>query len=191
MNIGIDFDDVITNFTDPLMDYHNKKYGTNATREQILEWNWGVYWGVEKEEADKRVNEFHQIHSPDNIIPMQDAISSLKKLMKNNKIFIITGRPIQFKSKTEEWLKHHIEEDIEIIFAGEWHKTQGASKAAICKKMNIPVLLEDAPTTAMDCADQGIKVILFNNPWNNKLKHENIIRVNNWKEAVKIIKSMS
>ena len=49
MKIGIDFDDVITNFTDSLMNYHNKKYGTNILREQIIEWNWGVYWGIERE----------------------------------------------------------------------------------------------------------------------------------------------
>ncbi|MEK6925330.1 MAG: hypothetical protein AABW71_03785 [Nanoarchaeota archaeon] len=190
MKIGIDFDDVITNFTDSLMNYHNKKYGTNILREQIIEWNWGVYWGIEREEADKRVNEFHEIHNTDNIKPLAEAIYSLKKLMKNNKVFIITGRPIKFKSKTEEWLKHHIKEDLEIIFAGEWHENQGASKATICKKMNIPVLLEDAPPAAIDCANQGIKVILFDNPWNKKLEHKNIIRVNNWKEAVEEVNKL-
>ena len=184
MNIGIDFDDVITEFTDALMDFYHEKYGKKVLRDEIKEWDWGLYWGIPRDEATKRVDEFHENHSIEKVTPLKDAISYLKNLMKNHKIFIITGRLIRFKTKVESWLKNHIDDEIKVIHAGEGHKGQASSKAEICKELNIPILLEDAPNTAKDCAINGIKVILFNKPWNRKISHKNIIRVENWKEAM-------
>jgi len=55
MKIGIDFDDVVAEFTESLMDYYNKKYGKKVSKEEILIWDWGLYWGIPREEAIKRV----------------------------------------------------------------------------------------------------------------------------------------
>jgi uncharacterized HAD superfamily protein len=51
-------------------------------------------------------------------------------------------------------------------------------------------MIEDASETALECAEKNIKVILFNQPWNKNLKHKNIIRVKNWKEALKEIEKI-
>jgi uncharacterized HAD superfamily protein len=187
MNIGIDFDDVITEFTDSLMEFYHRKYGKKVVREEIKEWDWGLYWGISREEATKRVDEFHETHSVENVNPLENALSSLKKLMKANEIFIITGRPVRFKSKVESWLHYHLKDKLPIIHAGEWHKGQAASKAEICKELKIPILLEDAPNAAIECAKAGVRVILFDYPWNQKLKHKNVKRVKNWLEAVEEI----
>ena len=62
MKIGIDFDDVITEFTDSLMEFYHKKYGKKVVRDEIKEWDWGLYWGISREEATNRVDEFHETH---------------------------------------------------------------------------------------------------------------------------------
>ena len=187
MKIGIDFDDVINEFTDSLMEFYHKKYGKKVTRDQILIWDWGLYWGISREEATKRVDEFHETNIIDNLIPLKYAINSLKKLMKSHELFIITGRPIRFKSKVDSWLQHHLNNSLNVIHAGEWHKGQAATKAEICKDLNIPILLEDAPNTAKEVAEAGVNVILFDKPWNKNIAHERITRVVNWKEALKAI----
>lgn len=184
MKIGVDFDDVVTEFTDSLMEFYHKKYGKKVKRGEIKEWDWGLYWGISRELATKKVDEFHETHSVENVRPLEGAIISLKKLIKCNEVIIITGRPIRFKLKVETWLQHHIKGKLTIIHAGEWHKHQAASKADICKELGIPVILEDAPNTALDCAKEGIKVLLFDKPWNKNVKHENIIRVKSWKDAI-------
>jgi len=51
-------------------------------------------------------------------------------------------------------------------------------------------LLEDAPDTALKCAENEIKVILFDQPWNQKINHVNLIRVTGWKEALEEIKKL-
>ena len=190
MKIGIDFDDVINEFTDSLMDFYHKKYGKKVIRDEIRKWDWGLYWGIDREEATKRVDEFHATHNIEDLKPLEDAIKSLKSLIKKYELIIITGRPVRFKWKVQSWLKNKINRDLKIINAGEWHKGQGASKMEICKELNIQILLEDAPNTALDCAKNGIKVILFNKPWNHEVKHKFILRVENWKEAMKEINKL-
>jgi len=191
MNIGIDFDDVITEFTETLMNYYHKKHGKKVTLDQILIWDWRIYWEIPKQEAIKRVDDFHESHKVTELPPLKDAISSLNEIIKNNKVFIITGRPTRFKNKVEEWLKHHLKKKLEIIHAGEFHKGQAATKAEICKELNIPIMIEDTGETALDCTKEGIQIILFNKPWNKNFKHHNILRVENWNEALKMINKIT
>lgn len=171
MKIAIDFDDVIVEFTDTLMEYYHKKYNKKVTKDQILIWDWGLYWRISKEEAIKRVDEFHENHQITQLPPLEDAIASLNNLMKYHEVIIITGRPLRFKHRVEEWLNHHLKKKLEIIHAGEFHKGQAATKAEICKKLGINLILEDSGETALDCANSNIKAILFNKPWNKQFNH--------------------
>lgn len=189
MKIGIDFDDVIVNFVDRLMDFYYTKYGKKVNIDEIEIFNWGIYWGVSREEATKRVDEFHETHDVKILPALDNAIYSLQKLMDKNEVFIITGRPIRFGYKIESWLEYHLKRKLRIIHAGEWHKGQAATKAEICKELKIPVLIEDSGETAVDCAENGIKVLLFDKPWNKKFSHKNIIRVQGWKEAMRELKN--
>jgi uncharacterized HAD superfamily protein len=191
MKIGIDFDDVTVDFFNSLLKWHNKKYNRKDKREDFKEFAWWPIWNISREEAVKRVDEFHETHKVQDIQPMKESIPSLNKLSKDNELIVITGRPSRFKSRVQEWLLHHFKKNLEIIHAGEFHKGQGGTKAEICKELNIPILLEDAPETALDCANQGIKVILFDKPWNQKVKHKGIIRVSGWEEAMKKINDFS
>jgi uncharacterized HAD superfamily protein len=107
--------------------------------------------------------------------------------LKSHEIIVITSRPARFKSKTELWIKHHLGIHLEVVHSGDFHNDGRATKAQICKELKIPILLEDAPETAIECANSGINVVLFDQPWNQKVKHKNIIRVKNWLEALKQI----
>ncbi len=187
MKIGLDFDDVITEFTDSLMKFYHKKYGKKVIKDQIKQWNWGLYWGISREEATRRVDEFHETHKVEDILPLDKAIDSINELMERHDVLIITGKPVRFKHRVEEWLQHYLGKKLEVIHAGEWHKGQAATKAEICKELGVKVLLEDSGETALDCANSGIKVLLFDKPWNKQFKHKNIQRVKNWEEAIKDI----
>ncbi len=191
MNIGIDFDDVITDFTEALMSYYHKRYGKKVNLDQILIWDWGLYWGVLREEAIKRVDEYHESHKVAELPPLKDAISSLKKLLKKHKVFIITGRPVRFQYKVEEWLQHHLNKRLEVIHAGEFHIGRRATKAEICKELSIPLIIEDVKETALSCAEAGIKVILFNKPWNKNFHYHNVYRVDNWHNALNVIEKLN
>ncbi len=52
-----------------------------------------------------------------------------------------------------------------------------------CHKLSVDVMIEDKPEVALNLADHGIQVLLFDAPYNKDVKHENITRVSNWQEV--------
>lgn len=189
MKIGLDLDDVTVDFFQALLNYYNKKYERNDKPNDFKEFKWWPVWRISREEAIRRVDEFHETHNIKDIKPIEGAIDSVNKLIEYNELFIITSRPIRFKSKVESWIKHHLNKEIKVIHAGDFHKGQSATKAEICKELGIEIMIEDAGETASDCAENGTKVLLFDKSWNKKVEHKNITRVKNWKEVLKIIKN--
>lgn len=191
MKIALDLDEVIADFFEALLKFYHRKFGKLYKKEEFKEWKWWPHLGLTREEAIKTVDEFHESHHLDEVKPLEHAVHSIKHLLKDNELFIITGRPIRFKPKVESWIKYHFRElSIEVIHAGDFHKGQAATKAEICKDKGISLLLEDSPDTALECAEAGIKVILFDNPWNQKVQHKNIARVKNWLEALEVIEHL-
>jgi len=63
-------------------------------------------------------------------------------------------------------------------------------KLLACNKLNVDVMVEDKPEIAIYLAQNGIKVIMIDAPYNLDVKHENIIHVTNWKEAKIVIKDL-
>lgn len=191
MKIGLDLDDVVADFFEALLKFYHNKFGKLHKRDEFKEWKWWPVWGVSKEEAIRIVDEFHETHKLEDIQPMEHAINSLHHLLKDNELFIITSRPVRFKPKVEAWVKHHLGDvKIATIHAGDFHKGQAATKAEICKEKGISLMIEDSPQIALDCANSGIKVILFDSSWNQEVKHPNITRVKNWLEALKVIEQL-
>ncbi len=191
MKIGIDMDEVIADWVNAVLNFYHAKTGKKHYKEEFKEYKLWPVWGISKEEAVEIVDEFHEIHKPHEVSPIKDAIDAIKKLGEKHEPIIITGRPIRFKHKIHEWLEYYFgKNNIQIIHAGDFHKGQAALKAEICKEKFITVLLEDAPETALDCVNSGIKIILFDQPWNRDINLDNITRVYNWQEALSIIERL-
>lgn len=53
-------------------------------------------------------------------------------------------------------------------------------KLIACKKLCVDVMIDDKPEVAIFLADNGVKVLLFDTPYNQGLEHSNIIRVKTW-----------
>ena len=187
MKIGIDLDEVIADFMDALLIFYHKKKQKLHNKNEFKEYKFWPVWGITREEAIKLVDEFHETNKLDDVKPAELAVQEINSLLKNgDELYVITARPIRFKQKVEDWIKYHLKtEKIEVIHAGDFHKDQASTKAEICKELGIKIILEDLGETAVQCAESGIKVILFDKPWNKNFSHNNIIRLNNWKEVAK------
>lgn len=59
-----------------------------------------------------------------------------------------------------------------------------------CSKLSVDVMIEDKPDVAMYLAEKGIKILLFDAPYNQEISHENITRVNSWNECYEHISRM-
>ena len=119
---------------------------------------------------------------------MKDAIEVIEKLNKKHEIIIVTSRTKAKEEKTRKWIKRFINCAEEIFFIRKNYSEKPKTKAEICKEINADILIEDNLTYAKSCAENGIKVLLFNYPWNQARRlHPLIKRVRSWKEVLKVI----
>ena len=61
-------------------------------------------------------------------------------------------------------------------------------KLSYCKRISADVMIEDNVKTALYLAENGIRVLLFDAPYNQGILHQNIVRVFSWEEIFELIK---
>lgn len=183
MKIGIDIDNVISNFNDELLkEYlkHDKELRNTGIINEDVFIRYGMFDWTEKEEAEFYKNNIERIAIK--LKPIHRATETIKKLKEDgNEIIIISGRnngeynnPYKL---TEEWLaKYNIVYD-KLILTNAYNKEE---KANICKENNIDIMIEDSTQTAINIEKVGTKVLFMNTRYNKN--NENFEKVSNWKE---------
>ena len=183
MKIGIDIDNVISNFNDELLkEYlkHDKELRNTGIINEDVFIRYGMFDWTEKEEAEFYKNNIERIAIK--LKPIHRATETIKKLKEDgNEIIIISGRnngeynnPYKL---TEEWLaKYNIVYD-KLILTNAYNKEE---KANVCRENNIDIMIEDSTQTAVNIEKVGTKVLFMNTRYNKN--NENFEKVSNWKE---------
>lgn len=188
--IAIDIDEVQFEFMNPFAKWHNKTHNTNWNPNDLISYNMWETWGGTKEEAIQKVFQFYNTNDFSNLKPISGAFNAISTLSKEFQICNITARPLIVKEKTIQALNKHfpmIKED-NVYFASNFYENGNGKKSAICKQVNASMMIEDSLEYAIDCASNGIFVILLNRPWNrSETLPENIIRAQTWEEVPKIV----
>lgn len=191
MKIGIDIDEIITEFVKGYLDLYNKKYDGNIKFENIFIYSLWEPLGISKKEAIELADEYYFSEFFDKIGLVQGAEEGIKKLNLNYELVFITSRPPHIKEKTKLFLKKlFLDFDLN-IFHSKGVVEIAKTKSEICKEQGISIFIEDDLRFALDCADKGIKVILLDKPWNQGIEHENMIRVYNWNEILEKINELN
>lgn len=86
-----------------------------------------------------------------------------------------------YRKLFEKWVKLYQIQFKSIQYCSE--KFSPRDKLIACKKLNVDVMLDDKPDVALCLAENGIKVLLVDAPYNQNLSHSNITRVKNWNEV--------
>lgn len=183
MKIGIDIDNVISNFNDELLkEYlkHDKELRNTGIINEDVFIRYGMFDWTEKEESEFYKNNIERIAKK--LQPLNRATETIKKLKEDgNEIIIISGRnngeynnPYKL---TEEWLaKYNIVYD-KLILTNAYNKEE---KANVCKENNIDIMIEDSTQTAVNIEKIGTNVLFMNTRYNKN--NENFEKVSNWKE---------
>jgi purine nucleosidase len=188
MKIGIDVDNVISNFNDMLLkEYllHDKKLrnsgivnkNANYIRNGMFDWS-------EEEEKSFYNNNIERIAQK--LGTIKDAKEYIEKLHEDGHfIYIITGRDNGEYSDpynmTKEWLDNNEIYYDKLIFTNAYDKHAKAEK---CIENGIDIMFDDSTHICADCIDNGIKTILMDTPYN---KHSDIFRVYNWQEFYEFV----
>ena len=183
MRIGIDIDNVISNFNDELLKAylrHDKELrNTGIINENAKYIRNGMFDWTNEEEISFYKNNIEEIAK--NLCVLKDAERYISKLhLDGNYICIISGRDNGEYSDpyemTKNWLdKNNIYYD-KLVLTNAYDKSQ---KASVCLKNNINIMIDDSVGVCDECEKNGIKVVLMDTPYN---KQSTLNRVRNWKE---------
>lgn len=187
MRIGVDIDNVLSNFNEVLLkDYikHDKELrnkgiiNNNVYIRKMFDWSESEEKQYYKENIERLANLFE---------PIKECSEYIKELRDNgNYICIISGRNNGEYSDpydmTIKWLrKYNIEYDKLILTNAYNHQ----EKANFCKENNIDIMIDDSINVCIKCTENNIKSLLFNTEYNKN--ETRFIRVNSWKEIFNFV----
>ena len=190
MNLGIDIDNVISNFNEELLrEYinHDKELrNTGIINENADYIRRGMFDWTEDEEITFYRNNIERIAK--NLKVKDGAKEYLDKLIEDgHRIYIITGRDNGEYSEpynmTKKWLDdnrinyHH-------LILTQSYRNDKHGKAIKCLENNIDIMIDDSDKICKDCNENNITTVLMDTPYN---RQTDITRVHDWKEAYKFI----
>ncbi len=186
--IGIDLDDVVLDFNNTLMPYHNKKFGTNYQRDDITSFELMELWKCTRKEVLRRIDEFYQSEEHRHAEPVLGVRSALNLLASKYELHIVTSKPELLRLMTEEWLDCNIGQVIhKVHFTNQHTDLFRKTKGEFCSDFGIEYFIEDSLEYAVNVASWGIPVCLYDVPWNQGIVKYPIKRVFSWMEILDIL----
>lgn len=198
VTIAVDVDEVLGRFVHSLNAFCLEKYGQQYRVEDYFVYDFARVWECSQDESNHRVHEFFtSAHFRDGIEVIPGSFDSLDRMKKVHSddlaLHVVTSRQHVIQEQTLEWLDRHFPGIFDQVFFGNHFALEGTSKkkSEICKEIGASVLIDDNPWYAMECAEAGIQVLLYDwksqYPWSKTDQdgphHENIIRVSDWEHV--------
>ena len=190
MRIGIDIDNVISNFDDVLLkEYlkHDKELrGTGIIHNAHYYITKGMFDWTKEENDDFYCSNIERIAK--SLKPLNNAKQIIDKLkQEGNEIYIISSRDngeyTNPREMTVEWLeKYDIKYD-KLILTDKYEKGRG------CKENQIDIMIEDTIKNCEDIEGNGVKCLIMDTRYNKE--DIRFKRVKNWKEIYSRISEMS
>lgn len=192
MRIGIDIDNVISNFNEDLLneylEYDKQLRNSGIINEKADYIRKGMFDWTETEEQEFYKNNIERIAK--NLKVKDGAREYIDKLKEEvHYICIITGRDNGEYSDpynmTKEWLDNNSIKYDKLILTDAYTKKEKAIK---CLENNIDIMIDDSVGNCKCCIENNIKTFLMDTPYN---RFADIPRVNSWKEFYEVISNMS
>lgn len=180
MKIGVDIDGVIADSLSIWVKELNRHFSQDKNREDMVFYQFEKIYNVSWEEMDRFFRTNQEILLS-NLAPVEQAAEILNRFKEAHEVLLITARPEQYRSITENWLRAHT------IVYNDLIMTNFADKGCYCKTMKIDIFIEDSLENALSICQEGIPVILFDAPYNQGSLPEGIIRTKNWQEIFDLI----
>ncbi|MEA3378332.1 MAG: hypothetical protein U9Q69_01710 [Nanoarchaeota archaeon] len=187
MKLGLDIDDVCLKTRESILDYLNFRFKLNI---QLKSWNKTFLadaFKLPKEPIKRFFQEYKESDFFHNLEPLP-FFREIANTMPHDKYFI-TMREKDLQEETEEQFERLlISFDSEKLFlVGEGTETalrepiRKKRKAMLAKELGLDLFIEDDAEIALELANQGIPVLLFNYPWNQNTNAKGVIRIGDWK----------
>jgi uncharacterized HAD superfamily protein len=164
-------------------------------REQVTQYDLRPLFGLDLEQARRRVFEFEESAAFADVAATTGAQEALRTLQRYYTLNVVTGRRQSIGDLTRMQLERHYEG----VFRSVYHAHGGGnsvtsvdgipSKAQVCRAIGARVLIDDLLEHAEACAKEGITVLLMDAPWNQLPDGKKlpflVNRVYGWPDVVK------
>ena len=189
MLIATDLDEILASYLSSFFEFHNKKYHTSLTKNDLKYKNLLEICGKTEEELIEKLYCFFKTPYFKNIEPIPGAIEGINVLKENHDLIIVTARQKEISKPTTRWVEKYFPNTFsDIIFTnGNSKNGKMKTKAEVCCNLEVNTLIEDRIEYAIDCSYNGNKVILLDYPWNQGHIPKKITRVNSWNEIIETI----
>ena len=188
MKIGIDIDDVLLDFLDPLNNYYNQKYRTSHKFGDYKVYNLGHTWKRDQDFTIAEIFSFYESEDFLNLNPRKDSQESIDKLFnKGFELFAITSRPTSIQNITEQSISKHFGNKFKDIILTNSFGRNGVriEKYKVCNNLGIDIMIDDCIEYAEECANNNVeKVYLMPMPFNFEFSNRKIIRAE-WQDILK------
>lgn len=190
MKIGIDLDNVIIDYIGGFCRFYNDKEGADFSIDDFTSYNiWEIIGGT-RWKAVNLVKEFYYSDFFDKIELIEGAREGLIELSEKHDPYIITARFKYSQEKTNKFFdKCFSDISLKTFFTGFVNARRGKPK--LCKKLGVNLMVEDSIDYALAIAERGIRVLLFERPWNKDgsgIENKNITRVKTWGDILGEVK---
>ncbi|XP_061361275.1 uncharacterized protein LOC133305162 [Gastrolobium bilobum] len=198
--VAVDVDEVLGNFVSALNKFIEDRYSSNYSVSEYHVYEFFKIWNCSRDEANFRVHEFFKTpYFMSGIHPIPGSQTALRKLSRFCNLSVVTSRQHVIKDHTIEWIENNYSGLFQEIHFGNHFALDGVSrpKSEICRSLNAKVLIDDNPRYAIECAEAGIRVLLFDYensyPWcktETADKHPLVNKVKNWDEVERQLLSL-
>lgn len=199
ITVAVDVDEVLGNFVSALNKFIADRYSLKRSVSEYHVYEFFKIWNCSRQEADIRVHEFFKTpYFKNGIHPLPGAQRALHKLSRFCNLSVVTSRQNVIKDHTIEWLEKHYPGLFHEIHFGNHFALDGESrpKSEICRLLGAKILIDDNPRYAIECAQVGIRVLLFDYensyPWCKTQsidEHPLVTKVHSWEEVEQQIAS--
>ena len=188
MNIGIDIDNVLSNFNEELLKEfmaHDKELRNSGIVNKDAYITRGMFDWSKDEFDDFYYKNIERIAQ--NLKVIDGAPEYIKKLReKGYKIYIISGRDNgeysnPYKMTTDRLEKYDIQYD-KLILRDVF---DSAEKARVCLENNISIMVDDSSRIQLEVDKTRVTALLMDTPYNRQT--DSLKRVHNWKEIYDFI----
>lgn len=191
--VAVDVDEVLGSFLAALNLFIEETYWEHHDISDYYIYDFMKIWNCSQMEANHRVHAFFDSdHFKNGISPIPGAHRTLLQLAPFCQLVVVTSRQNVIKERTLEWIDRYYAGIFKEVHFGNHFALDGPSrrKSEICRCLGANVLIDDNPRYAIDCAESGIEVLLFDlhggYPWSKTPcgpQHALITRVRDWQEV--------
>lgn len=198
MRIGVDLDDVVAECAIPYLRRFAEEFRLQLPdADAQLGWDTLNELDVAPEEKDRFRTRLYDGRFFAELEPYQDCPLVLEKLVNaGHELYFITARTEKRRVITETWLREkglfdhamavHLRPMHEIdppAPRGGYDASGSARyKVRLAQELELERFCEDDRVISRTLAEAGIRVWLFDHPWNRDVEHPNVERVTGWSE---------